>query len=184
MRLARLFLKILGGTCTLIVLIGGAIFIRWNKPYLEKKVVRSSGPERILVEYVAYACGDTYPRLTEVFLHTGGGRTLAEDPFFISLPLGMPNPEESVAASNGNQFVLYAFRNEVITRNRITGEKKRQPSKRLDVFGWEIVTPYDAWVKKRGETISVTRSNPTKYFSQPASLGLEPFYPAKQDDCP
>ncbi len=63
----------------------------------------------------------------------------------LAFPAGLPSPQNSELAVNGNTFQLTGYRFENHRKNILTGEVQNPPTsfpRRFDVIAWEVVAPY------------------------------------------
>ena len=180
----RLHFRILFGLNTAALLFIGFLLISLTEPYITIEHFRASTTEEtVIVEYAAYACGDYYPQLTEVMSGDEEQVAVAEVPFRLALPQGIPFPEETEFAVGGNRFRLKGYRYIRRATNVITGTMTDTPSDRLDVFFWEVITPYSVWESSADETIKRQRSQPVQFFRDPRTLHQQDFVIGHYNPC-
>ena len=132
------------GVCAVGVL---ALYVYFAEPYIAHREWRvSTEPETIKVVYVLYACGDHSPRLYEAVSTDDGSLKWRDRPTILSLPAGVPSPEDTEAAVSGNVFHLTGYRHQAEERNILTGAVRTFLSTRFDLVSWQVETPYDVWV--------------------------------------
>ena len=135
---------------------------------ISTEYVRTFKPEKILVEYVAYACGGGCPRLTEVFKNKKGKDVLAKNPLFTRYPDDIENPENTKLALSGNRFILTAYR-EVEMKENKEYQNLLEFTNYIDVVSWEVVTPYSIYGEKGSPRKIIEKSKPVK---QTSSIGI------------
>ncbi len=119
-------------------------YIWLAKPYLSYEFVRLNELVEIPTVYAGWACGSNYPQLSPYEVKSNGERSLG-DPFSLMLQEQLPNPEDSIAAVPGNKFVLWGYREKLITKNFITGVTTEKITPKVYLVGWKVITPYSVW---------------------------------------
>ena len=115
--------------------------------------VHTSSPEKIYVEYVAYACGDCYPRLTEIYRNKEGKEVLAKHPLFTHYPDDIDNPETTTLAVSGNRFMLTAYREVEMTVNR-QHQNNQHLTNHIYITQWQAIPPFTHQRKKLTKALS------------------------------
>ena len=146
----------------------------------------SSTPETVEVEYIAYACGNFYPRLWECRpkIPTQDDPETEEcKPLLLALPPDMPSPEgDTPLEVSGNRFRLRGFRYRWVDE---IGNPVRKCT-RFDVIEWEVVVPYQMWGTERDEDgllEIVTSSEPVSYRINGVDYSRELFTLQKYNPC-
>ena len=142
------------------------LYVLIAKPYLSHREWRASTePETIDVVYVLYACGDHSPRLYEIVSPEGDPVRWTDRPTFLSLPDGVPSPEDTEMALSGNVFHLKGYRYHAEERNILTGATRTRPASRFDLVSWRVQTPYGVWGPEGADGVRqrVERTEPVSY---------------------
>ena len=143
-----------------------ALYVVIAKPYLSHREWRASTePETIDVVYVLYACGDHSPRLYQIVSPEGDPVKWTDRPTILSLPEGVPSPEDTELAVSGNVFHLTGYRYRAEERNILTGTTRTRSASRFDLVSWRAQTPYSVWGPEgaEGTRQRVVRTEPVSH---------------------
>lgn len=162
--LLKNFLLLLAGVF-IGMLIAFFVYVEYLSPQtLSLETVRTSKPEKIYVEYVAYACGGECARLTEIYQDSNGKEILAKTALYTHFPSDIENPENTKLALNGNRFILTAYREIKMEVNQ-QYQDLQEFTNHVYVVEWEAITPYSIW-KKGSPPVRVTKEKTIKQVSQ------------------
>ena len=171
-----------------ILVIGAvALYVYVTQPYLEYREQRiSSAAETIKVIYVSFACGDFYPRLSEVTGTVDGDVRNSEISTTLALPAGVPSPEDTDLGVGGNIFELTGYRYRAEETNILTRTVREAPSTRFDVVAWQVQVPYRVWVTSGtgGTPKKAERLEPVRHAMSGTNSGPDSFVLRRYDPCP
>ena len=176
--------RVLLGFNVLALLFVGWFLVGIAKPYIDVQHIRAStSPETFVLRYSSYACGDYFPQMVEVLWMNKGGPVVADEPFRLALPDGIPSPEDTDLAVGANLFRVKGYRYTRRETNIITGTIVETPSDRLDVFFWEVITPYHIWEPSEHGTHKKLHYDPVQYFKAPQGLKESDFIMGHYNPC-
>ncbi|NNG04995.1 MAG: hypothetical protein HKM95_12970 [Inquilinus sp.] len=171
------------GTLLLLAAVAVAsLYVYVAAPHLQFSEIRvSNEPREIEVIYISYACGDFFPRLYEVA--ADGESEPSEQPTMLALPDGIPSPEDTELAVDGNVFRLtgYEYRGE--ERNVLTGSVREVPSSRFDTIAWNVSIPYEVWVSTGDSPRRQERSDPVAFSIAEGDHNPDRFTLRRYDPC-
>lgn len=167
------------------IAVAAAIYVYVAEPHIAYREWRDNETPRVVsVVYVFYACGEDTPRLYEIVSDSDDQLRWSDEPTILALPRGLPSPEETNLAVNGNRFLLTGYGYRAERRNRLTGSVDPVRSTRFDLVSWEAVTPYQIWVEEDdGQVEAQWRDSPVRHAVVSEIRTADRFAPGTRNRC-